>query len=163
MKRRFFIAAGSVGLVVLVVAALAAFILPSSRARREWKNSAITDISSRAGDPDWVKNELAGLAANGTDPYDPDTWLSPNLILMRNGDWLVYASVCHKRDRRIRDIFLARGSDGQWYYSTYHFCIGMINLTMNDQPQDLESFIKEYYLRTFDGQSDECLKKTWPP
>jgi hypothetical protein len=82
----------------------------------------------------------------------------------RNGEWLAYTNVCRKEDRHIHDLFLARGSDGRWYYSTYHFCIGMIVLRMEEQqPEDLAGFAKTYFLRTFDGQSDDCLQKTWPP
>jgi len=84
------------------------------------------------------------------------------MILMRNGDWLTYANVCRKEDGRIYDLFLARASDGRWYYSTYHFCVGMIVLKMEEQPEDLAGFAKTHYLRMFDGQSDECLQKTWP-
>jgi len=82
---------------------------------------------------------------------------------MRNGDWLAYANICQKEDHRIRDLFLGRGSDGRWYYSTYHFCIGMVVLKMEEQSDDLAGFAKTYYLRPFDGHSDKCLQETWPP
>ena len=85
------------------------------------------------------------------------------MILMRKGEWLAYTNVCRKQDRHIYDLFLARGSDGRWYYSTYHFCIGMIVLRMEEQPEDLAEFARTYFLRTFDGRSDDCLQKTWPP
>lgn len=81
---------------------------------------------------------------------------------MRNGDWLAYANICHKQDGRIRDLFLGRGSDGRWYYSTFHFCNQMIVLKMEEQSTNLVEFAKTYYLREFDGRSDECLQKTWP-
>lgn len=108
---------------------------------------------------------MAELKKKGTDDSsDSDGWLSERLIVMRNGDWLAYTNICRKQDQHIYDLFLARGSDGQWYYSTYHFCIGMVALRMEEeQPDDLAGFAKTYYLRTFDGQSDECLQKTWPP
>lgn len=107
---------------------------------------------------------MTDLKKKGTnDSNDSDRWLSERLIVMRNGDWLAYANICRKQDRHIYDLFLARGSDGQWYYSTYHFCIGMVVLRMEEQSDDLAGFAKMYYLRTFDGQSDECLQKTWPP
>ena len=82
---------------------------------------------------------------------------------MRNGDWLAYANICQKEDSRIQDLFLGRGSDGRCYYSTYHFCKGMIGLKMEEQADDLVEFAKTYCLRQFDGHSDECLQKTWPP
>jgi len=94
---------------------------------------------------------------------DDASWLSERIIVTRKGEWLAYANSCQKQDGRIPDIFLARGSDGHWYYSTYHFCVGMVVLRMEDQPEDLAAFTKTYFLRTFDGQSDDCLQKTWPP
>lgn len=48
-------------------------------------------------------------------------------------------------------------------YSTYHFCIDMIVLRGDEQSEDLAGFAKTYHLRSFDGHSDECLQKTWPP
>jgi hypothetical protein len=164
VKRPLLIAGGCVVLVILAIAAVAIRYMPSSSARRAWKEKAIGEISTRVADPAWPSNELAHLKAKGTnDPSDCDTWLSERLIVMRNGDWLAYANICQKEDSRIRDLFLGRGSDGRWYYSTYHFCIGMVVLRMEEQSDDLAAFSKTYYLRPFDGHSDECLQKTWPP
>ena len=86
-----------------------------------------------------------------------------HIILTRKGEWLAFANRCQKQDGRIPDIFLARGSDGRWYYSTYHFCIDMINLRSEEQPEDLADIGRAYFLQTFDGHSDDCLQKTWPP
>jgi hypothetical protein len=149
--------------VVLATVVVARRYMPSASARRAWKDKAIADISSRVTSSGWASNELAGIRARGTnDTSDSDHWLSEGLIVMRNGDWLAYANICQKEDSRIRDLFLGRGSDGRWYYSTYHFCKGMIVLRMEEQSDDLPAFAKTYYLRTFDGRSDESLQKTWP-
>lgn len=148
-----------VGAVVLAVRTTA-----SASARRAWKESAIAGISMQIADPRWPSNEVARLSHLSTnDSLDSDRWLSDRLILMRNAEWLTYRSVCQKQQSRIADLFVARGSDGRWYYSTYHFCIGMLELKMEDQSEDLPTFVKSYYLRPFDGHSDECLQKTWPP
>jgi len=163
--KKLLLIAGICGLLVAVAlyAAGAGASLRSS-ARRAWKEKAITDIAARVGDPAWATNELAVLKKRGAnDESSYKGWLSDHLIVMRNGDWLAYASVCQKQNHRIRDLFLARGSDGRWYYSTYHFCIDMIVLSWDEQPEDLAAFAKKYYLRSFDGRSDECLQKTWPP
>ena len=163
--KRFLIIAGVVSVLAAVaLIAIAVRYAPSSSARRAWKEKATGEISARVADPTWPSNELAHLKAKGTnDPGDSDTWLSERLIVMRNGDWLAYANICQKQDSRIRDLFFGRGSDGRWYYSTYHFCIGMLVLRMEEQSDDLAAFSKTYYLRQFDGHSDECLQKTWPP
>ena len=39
----------------------------------------------------------------------------------------------------------------------------MIVLRGDEQSEDLAGFAKTYHLRSFDGHSDECLQKTWPP
>ena len=163
MKKLLTIAGVCCVLVALAVVAIAVRFTPSASARRVWKEKAISEVASRVADQAWVGSEVAALKKKaGGDKGDADAWLSDRLILMRNGEWLAYASVCQKENRRIADLFLARGSDGRWYYSTYHFCIGMIVLRMEEQPEDLGSFAKTYYVRSFDGRSDECLQKTWP-
>lgn len=134
-----------------------------SSARKSWKQKRIAEIAARVAGPMWHSNELVRLRTRSTaDPGVYESWLSDRLITAQNGEWLTYANICRKEDRRIHDLFLARGSDGKWYYSTYHFCIGVVVLRMEEQPEDLAGFAKAHFLRTFDGQSDECLKKTWP-
>ena len=135
-----------------------------TKVRKEWKEKEIAAIAQRVGDSRWLAAETNTLAANAAkDSSDSDAWLSGHLVLMKNGEWIAYASECIKKDPRIHDIFIGRGSDGRWYYSTYHFCIGMLNLRMNDQPDSFAKFAEQYSLREFDGNSDECLNRTWPP
>jgi hypothetical protein len=163
---RFLIIAGVFSVLVAVaVVAIAARNAPSASARRAWKEKAIAEISSRVADSAWPSNELARLQTKGINgPGNSGTWLSERLIVMRNGDWVAYAAICQKENRRIQDLFIGRGSDGSWYYSTYHFCIDMLELRMEENPpDDLAAFSQTYHLRQFDGHSDECLGKTWPP
>ncbi len=134
-----------------------------NRWRREWKDTTVASLAKQSADSAWVAKEIsavkAKLAAQGE---EDDGWFSGNLLLLKNGDWIAYASRCSKEDWRIRDIFIGRASDGNWYYSTYHFCRGMLSLRVDDRPESLAKFIATYSLREFDGRSDECLKKTWP-
>jgi hypothetical protein len=152
--------------LLLAVVGVVAFPRPpslQSSARRAWKERSIADITARAADPSWPTKEVARLKPQSTnEPSDDASWLSERIIVTRKGEWLAYANSCQKQDGRIPDIFLARGSDGHWYYSTYHFCIGMVVLRMEEQPEDLATFAKTYFLQTFDGKSDDCLQKTWP-
>ncbi len=135
-----------------------------TKARKEWKEKAIAEIGHRVDDRQWLAAETNTLAANAAkDASDPDAWLSDHLILMKNGEWIAYASECTKKDPRIHDVFIGRGSDGKWYYSTFHFCIGMLELRMDDQPESHSKFGQSYFLREFDGRSDDCLNLTWPP
>jgi hypothetical protein len=153
--------------LLLAVIGAVVFLRPpplQSNARRAWKRRSVADIAARVADPAWPSNELARLKPqSANEPTDDASWLSERIIVTRKGEWLAYANSCQKQDGRISDIFLARGSDGHWYYSTYHFCVGMIVLRMEEQPEDLAAFAKTYYLQPFDGQSDACLQKTWPP
>ena len=89
----------------------------------------------------------------------PSDWLSDNLILMANGEWIVYSAECGAADWRKCDIFVGKASDGKWYYTTYHFC-GMINLLF--QPPNLTSFIRHYALGEFDGNPESHPPATWP-
>ena len=163
VKRLLIIASVCVLLAAVALYTAGAGASLRSSARRAWKEKAIAGIASRVADPAWATNELAVLKQRGThDDSEYEGWLSDHMIVMRNGDWLACASICQKQNHRILDLFLARGSDGRWYYSTYHFCIDMIVLRGDEQPEDLAGFVKTYYLRLFDGHSDECLQKTWP-
>ncbi len=159
-------------LVVALVAsaAIAGLWLLKSRddlrspARKAWKEQAIFYISGRGADRTWLTNELSGLnkrAAGGSS--DSDAWLAANLLVMTNGEWMIFTNMCQKENWRIRDIFIGKGSDRKWYFSTYHFCVRMLVLKMEDQPQSLAEFAGTYSLREFDGKSDDCLVRTWPP
>lgn len=152
---------------VLAVAVAVVLISGCNRARldspqrKAWKDESLARLVERTANVQWLTDELSRFNSENFNADDPEKWLSDQLILMRNGDWLAYASICQKENARIADMFLARGSDGRWYYSTYHFCKGMLEPRMNDQPSDLRSFITDYSLREFDGKSDECLQPTW--
>ncbi|MFO1520957.1 MAG: hypothetical protein U1F77_17930 [Kiritimatiellia bacterium] len=154
------------GAVILAVAVFA-YGLPKYRqhARLAWKTAALPEIKRLAEDPAWVADQMRMLA--GTAPATGGVlaapWLSEHMILMKNGEWLVYKSHCNKvPPRRVSDIFLARGSNGQWYYSTCHFCVGMCALILQqeDQPRDIDTFERLYHLKKFDGLSDDCLQET---
>jgi hypothetical protein len=135
-----------------------------SAARRAWKNDSLAQIAARADDADWRKQEQIRLSNQEVHSLgSSERWLSDQLILMSNGDWLIYTNVCHKQKGHIHDLFLAKGSDGQWYYSTYHFCSGMMVLREEEQSATRADFVRTYSLRPFDGHSDDCLQQTWPP
>ena len=82
--------------------------------------------------------------------------------MLQNGDWIVCENICQKEDNRIHDLFIGRGSDGRWYYSTFHFCVDLMVLHVEDrQPATLAQFADGFYLTPFDGRSDDCLRQTW--
>jgi hypothetical protein len=152
---------------MLCVAALGLAVLMggerlNSKARKEWKEKAIVEVAQQTSDTAQVRKEIESLKTKPSGDSEWDRWISDDIIVMTNGEWMAYRNTCAKEEGRIPDLFLGRGSDGKWYYSTYHFCIGMIVLKMLDQPESLTKFRSDGYLREFDGHSDECLKKTWP-
>lgn len=168
MKKKLLIV---LGLVLLLSIALIA-VLPSPVQRRlhaperkQWKGQAIARIIAVSRDQGMISNEVAVLQA-GTVHHSGDGWIGANVLLMTNGEHLVYSHIDAKQDHRIHDLFLACGSDGKWYYSTFHFCIGMITLRaeITGEPKhgSITEFVQAYAAQEFDGQSDECLKKTWP-
>ena len=141
--------------MILIAAAVVAFfaLRPDryhTRERRAAKAQMIEGIGKQVArlNPD---TELKGGA-----------WWDGEFIRFYDGSWIAYRAQCHKVDPKVYDLFIGRGSDGNWYYSTYHFCIGMLALQGHDQMDRLQDFISEYSLETFDGSSDQALLPTWP-
>jgi len=154
--------------VVLFLVICAAWLFAwYTGARRRWKSAALQEIHQLASDKQWVTKELSILAGKEKDEGKrviAEGWLTDRMILMKSGEWLVYRSHCPKRPPHdVKDIFLAKGSNGVWYYSTCHFCVDMCALVMmqhGEQPLDLRAFAEGYHLAEFDGESDECLRET---
>jgi hypothetical protein len=134
-----------------------------SKARKHWKDKAVAEIARQTSDPAPILKEVEAMKTKSSVESEWDRWISEDLIVMMNGEWMAYRNICAKEEGRIPDLLIGRGSDGKWYYSTYHFCIGMIVLRdMIGQPESLAKFRTDCFLQEFDGRSDECLKKTWP-
>jgi len=162
----------SVAVVAVVIAGMAVLRHDPYRLhapmRQAWAEDAITAITSNVADVAWLTTETAALqAASAQESPEREDWLywgSDALLLMKNGDWIVYRNRCWKEDPRVHDIFIGRGSDGKWYYSTFHFCVGMcaLGVLAAEQPTDLTAFVSTYSLREFDGRPEGCLELTWP-
>lgn len=89
-------------------------------------------------------------------------WTSDHMLIMTNGEYLVYASRHGLHSGEVKHLFLARGSNGKWLYSTFHFCNSMVAVVADDPPGSIADFSSKYFTREFDGTSDVCLEKTWP-
>lgn len=155
-KRRLIIIA--VPIVVLAIGSILMFTLSTgnkwtSSARRQWKDQAIVK----------VQDILQTATSPATRPIAAPVggWDDGNVLHMKNGDWIACQSICNKQDARIADLFIGRGSDGLWYFSTFHFCVGRTVLQMGSQPDSLAQFVDAYWLRSFDGQSNMALQPTW--
>jgi hypothetical protein len=134
-----------------------------ARARRQWASQAIDRINQRASDTAWLENESARLKSTAaTQPYG-GSWVGDELLVMKNGQWLICQNICTKEQHTPvrRDIFIGRGSNGRWYYSTSHFCVGKCVLQMERQPESLAQFVDGYWLVPFDGKPEQCLEETW--
>ena len=142
--------------VILIIVAVLVAIVASrpdqyhTAERIEWKDNAIAELST-------IDPSLNILPVT----YTHEEWFSPQGLLMKDGSWIACRAMCSKENSDIYDIFIGIGSNGKWYYSTYHFCIGLYTV-MEEQPATLNSFIEQCSLVEFDGKSDDCLLSTWP-
>jgi hypothetical protein len=164
-KRRFWIVAI---LVVAVVAAAGSFVWSlsdplHSRARRQWASQAITTIDSRVHDKAWLDGEIAKLKSAATSKPFQGGWVGDELLVAKNGEWIVCENVCSKEQTTSvrKDIFIGQGSDQRWYYSTFHFCVGKCVLQIESQPESLAQLVDGYWLVPFDGRPENCLNETW--
>lgn len=103
-----------------------------TKARREWKNEAVASIRTDLLDPDHLKKRFGKTPAPETGAAMSEAeWLTSDTIVCSDSSWLAYRGQCHKEDPKVHDIFIARASDGRWYYSDYHFCKQMLILATN--------------------------------
>jgi hypothetical protein len=118
-------------------------------------------LAPQSATNDIISKELHALKAATVHDGHRD-WVSDNVLLMTNGEYLVYASRHGFNSGFVDHLFLAHGSDGKWLYSTYHFCNQMVGALGDPAPGSIVEFKKTYAAREFDGKSDDCLNKTWP-
>ena len=134
-----------------------------AKPRREWKAQAIAQIERRINDRQALQIEINRIVRTSPASRSAGSWVGDGVLVMKNGDWIACKNICSKENWRIHDLFIGRGSDGKWYYSTFHFCIGMTVLRHMEswQPDSLAQFADAYWLVPFDGRSDLCLNATW--
>jgi hypothetical protein len=152
-------------LLALLILSLAVFVVLQYRGhtRKAWKNAALAHLAEDVKDLAWVSKRLKELEQAGPDDSETEGgWFKRDFVLMKDGEWMAFRSICRKEDWRINNLLVGYGSDGRWYYSTYHFCIGASVFRMYGQPDSLVAMAKQYRLLPFDGKSDESLEKTWP-
>jgi len=106
-----------------------------------------------------IKIQVERLDPNKT--FEGGAWWDDSFMRFEDGSWIAYRAQCHKVDPKVYDIFIGKGSNGSWYYSTFHFCIGMFMLEGEEQIESLDEFISTYSLKKFDGVSDQALLPTW--
>ncbi|HZI32929.1 MAG TPA: hypothetical protein VFF11_11350 [Candidatus Binatia bacterium] len=129
-------------------------------ARKVWKNEVLVQIAKTSMTNDEILTEIDQIK-HPTRILDFG-WANERVILMTNGEFLIYAFYHGFNNGFVDHLFLAHGSDGRWYYSTYHFCNGMAGVIGDEPPGSIAEFTKRYSVREFDGKSDVCLQHTWP-
>jgi len=129
------------------------------RGRAKWAATALPRLAGLSSTSEVVRTELAQLRA--PTPNLDFGWTHDDVILMTNGEYLIYAWWHGNNNGWVDHLFLAHGSDGKWYFSTYHFCNHMAMISGGDAPGSIAEFISRYAVREFDGKSDVCLKRTW--
>ncbi|HLX72765.1 MAG TPA: hypothetical protein VKV04_24345 [Verrucomicrobiae bacterium] len=148
-------------LFVLFVGGRSAVRYKYNRERADWKDVTIPWLAGLSLSNREISGELDSLKAGGNRGI-PHDWTGGRVLLMTNGEYLIYGFRHGFNDGFVDHLFLARGSDGHWYYSTYHFCNQMTAVFNDDPPGSIAEFAKRYSVRQFDGKSDVCLQHTWP-
>ena len=148
-------------LICLVFGGTAAVRHKHQRARADWKIVNLARLAELSNTNENLAQELASLKAN-RDAGELQKWTGEHVLLMANDEHLVYAFRHGFNNGSLAHLFLARGSDGNWYYSTFHFCNSMVAVFSDDAPVSIAEFAERYSARKFDGASDECLQRTWP-
>lgn len=127
--------------------------------RTSWKESALVRLQTLSLTNERVRLELEELKrAPGINEVE---WTRDHVLVMTDGQYIVYEYRHGRNGNFPPHLFLGHSSDGQWLYSSYHFCNDMAMIRFDNQPGSIAEFSKKYFIRSFDGKSDECLKLTW--
>jgi len=148
-------------LVCLVVGWWSFILYKHQRARAAWKTTTLERLAGLSFTNADIVGELETLKAS-RGAGDRQDWAGESVLVMTNSEFLIYASRHGFNSGFVDHLFLAHGSDGRWYYSTYHFCNSMVMLLSDDPPGSIAEFASRYAAREFDGKSDVCLQHTWP-
>jgi len=162
---------GKISRIAIVWFAIAFLIIPAiigvrwvvrrndERARADWKAATLQRLAGLSVTNEEIRREIAGFKASATPTL---RWTREHVLLMTNGEYLIYAFRHGQNDGSLDHLFLAHASDGRWLYSSFHFCNSMVAIMSDAPPGSIREFEKRYAAREFEGKSNECLKHTWP-
>lgn len=128
------------------------------RDRTAWKTATLQRLAATSFTKEDIAQDLAPWST-----ADSQAWTGEHVLMMKNGEYLIFAFRHGFNNGFVDHLFLAHGSNGHWYYSTYHFCNEMVGVRADDPPGSIAEFSSRYAVREFDGKSDVCLQHTWPP
>lgn len=131
------------------------------RERGHWRNSCLERLAGLTIENEEIGRELEQLRS-GPKPNVDFGWAHDEVLLMANGEFIIFAFWHSPYHGFVGDLFLGRTSDGRWLYSSYHFCNRMAAVRGDDPPKSIAEFETRYSVREFDGKSDKCLQATWP-
>lgn len=132
------------------------------RQRTDWKDQTLPRLAALSINDREISDEMQRLK-DGASDIKNKKWAGESVLLMKNGEYLIYGFRHGFNNGAVDHLFLARGSDGKWLYSTYHFCNHMNMVAADTPPESIADFAKRYYAVEFDGQSNVCLRTTWHP
>src|SRR5262245_42711449 len=95
--------------------------LNAAHKRAQWKNPALVRLATMTATNEIVRDELLQLKA-GPKPGVDVGWTHDHVLLMTNGEYIVFEYLHGDDFRSVDHLFLGHGSDGKWLYSTFHFC-----------------------------------------
>ncbi len=127
----------------------------------QWLEHCVAEIKSLSSETNWIAGVIESMHATPEDELGRH-FISPDLVVMTNGEWIIYRAATHKQGTAFPELFVGLASDEKWYYTTYHFCHQMMVLGADGQPPSLEYFVTNYYLVPYTEQPYEKLTKTWP-
>jgi len=126
--------------------------------RTRWKGTALERLARSSVTNEVVRQELDQLKASYTN-VSAIVWTHDHVLLMTNGEHIVYEYRHGANDSFPPHLFLGRCSDGRWH-SSHHFCKSMQMVKYDLAPGSIAEFAKRYSARNFDGKSNECLRRT---
>jgi hypothetical protein len=129
--------------------------------RSAWKTATVSRLAALSLTNEVIRTEIESIKSRSHADFD-NGWIEDHVLLMTNGEFLVYAFRHGFNSGFVDHLFLAHASDGRWLYSTYHFCNQMAAIRNENPPASINAFEKAYSAREFDGKSDDCLTHTWP-
>jgi hypothetical protein len=132
------------------------------RERAAWKTTTLKRLAGLSLTNEDIAQKLETLKTSRGLAEQYRDWTGDGVLLMTNNEYLIYAFRHGFNDGFVDHLFLGHGSDGHWYYSTYHFCNSMVGVGGDDAPGSIAEFASRYAVREFDGKSDVCLEHTWP-
>ena len=163
-RRRFRIAAVLLAAMIVIVAVLVGgwwFAKQKvTRERSDWKITTLERLAERMTADAVIGRELEQLRAVPSPNIDFG-WAHDNVLLMANGEYIIFAFWHSPYRGFVGDLFLGHTADGRWLYSSYHFCHRMAAVRGDAPPKSIADFEARYFVREFDGQSDDCLHETW--